>query len=129
MAEPTIIIGVAKTETGYVIYDQLQREHHAADERTLGTIMAGLLDDDEIPAPERVSTNADKLRKHAVKTAAQLVPQHAELAEPVVDGITALFKFVHKKIKEPRPPKPPKSRGPSPGRRVTPKSTVREADR
>jgi len=128
MSEPTIIIGVAKTDSGYVIYDQLQREHHAADQRTLGIIMAGLLDDDELPEPEKVSTNAQKVRNAAVKTAAQLVPQHAELAEPVVDGITALLQFVHKKMKEPRPPKAPKTRDPTPGRRrPMPKMTVKQA--
>jgi len=130
MSEPTIIVGVAKTATGYVVYDQLQREHHAADMRTLGVILAGLLEDDEIPVPEKVTTNAAKLRAHAVKTAASLVPAHAELAEPVIDGLTALLKFVHQKIKEPRPPKAAKTRGPSPGRRASPqKVTVRQVDR
>lgn len=127
MAEPTIIVGIAKTPTGYVVMDQLQREHHAVNEQILGAIVASLCTDEEIPKAERIAPNAEKIRTAAVKVARKLLPEYGEVAEPIIDGLTGFARFVHAKVTAPAPPK---ARGPRTARRKpTPKPTPKVAAR
>jgi hypothetical protein len=125
MSAPTIIVGIGKTENGYVVFDQLRRQHYAADERALAAVLAQLCNDDEIPKTERIDPTQAKVREAAVKIAKQVAPKYADLAEPVVDGIEAFAKFVHSKItkesSEAAKPKPP----PEPKRRMPPLSRTR----
>ncbi len=127
MPDPTIIVGIAKTPSGYVVMDQLQREHHAPNEHMLGQIVAALCTDDEIPKAERVAPNNEKLRGAAVKVARKLLPDYGDAAEPIVDGLTGLARFVHAKITAPASPK---ARGPRPARnKPAAKIHVRQEDR
>lgn len=136
-AEPTIIVGIAKTKTGYVVLDQLQREHHAADIVSLGGLIAALCTDEDIPKAERIKPNAEKLREVGIKVVRKIVPNYGEAAEPIVDGVTIIAKLLHARITA---PSPPKMRGPRPSRtaapapsqaksRQGPKITVRQEDR
>lgn len=116
MSEPTIIIGISKTETGYVVFDQFQREHHAYDERTMGMIIAHLLADG--PKAEKVAPGVEKVRRAAVEIAGSLMPpRYAAATEPLVDALGTLARFVVRKAREPKATKPPKTRAPTPSRR------------
>ena len=114
MAAPTMIIGIAKAGSAYVLFTSDEREHVAVDEAGLGTLIASLLVDPSIGHAEQMPATAAKIRTAAVKIAGRMLPGYEELSEPVVDGLTAFGRFLHKKINAPRPPKPPRPRQPAP---------------
>lgn len=111
---PSIIVGIAKAGSTYVVFDSHEREHVAMDEAQLGRVIAALLTDPTLGHAETIAPTSNKIRSAAVKIATRMLPGYEELSEPVVDGLTAFGRFLHKKMNAPRPPKPPKTRTPAP---------------
>lgn len=113
--DPITILGIAKVEGGYRIYDQNEQEHLVHDEASLGHLIASICADPNAPKAQAVRPTAAKLRDVAVRIASRMMPGYEELSEPTVDVLTAFGRFLHKKYTEPAPPK---VRGPRPVRRA-----------
>jgi hypothetical protein len=114
MNHPTIILGIAKAGSTYVVFTSDECEHVATSEAQLGQLIAGLLAEPDRATVETVAPTATKIRSAAVKIAKRMLPGYEELSEPVVDGLTAFGKFLHKKMTAPRPPRPAQKRQPGP---------------
>lgn len=122
MSEAILILGVARTAKGFKVLDG-QNEHEVRTEAELGTLIARLTTDENLPRAESVAPVRAKVRKAAVQIARNVIPaRFSDAPEPLVDLIEGFASFVARKIKE--PPKP-KTRGPSPARRK-PMPTVRQ---
>ena len=86
MPDPQIIVGVAKTESGYTLFDQLGREHFVTDPQGIGLLIAEMCGDTDLPKAELVSPLGEKFKAAAVKISTRMVPpQYAEAVEPIVE--------------------------------------------
>ncbi len=89
----TIIVSVRRDRNGFVIADARQREHHAADEQSLGHLIAMLTLDDALP--KVVTEEHHDMVGLIAGLARRFVPGRADLvdaAEPMAHHVASLVK-------------------------------------
>ena len=112
MPQPMLIVGITRTDAGFVVHDQHQAEHPAANETELGTVIAKMIAAADVPKAEVVSPTANKIHSAAVDIANRVIPQRYQGAgEPLVNVLTDIAQAVVRRSQQ------PKARAPSPGRR------------